>query len=391
MSVANLGDAAGANASYAKSVALRRAVRLARPADEPARLALAEAERRVGDMGVGQGRLDEAVAAYQRALAIVDGPPEPVRDEPWALVASRTRARLGVALNRAGRRDEATRQFEQALALVEPLASGRSVSEAIRQSVMGGHSNLGDVYFYQERYADALKQFEIGLTLARQQAAVAKDEALARRNLHLSTLRVAIALAELGRFDESAAMRDETLAIQSQLVARDPQNVGLQFDLGVTHQQQAIVHLKRKDLASALEEITICLGIFKRLFDSSPAQRGNMHVYAESFGFLGEIELARGQHAEAVAAYRRAIDVMSAPGVEPPKRSDRFVLYKSLGAALDAQAARTGSAEAREEARTAYVTARNGYRALAAAGELADSAKAELAELDRALGAQARK
>ena len=385
MYVANLGDATGANASYVKMLALRKAVRAARPGDVPARLALAEAERRVGDMGVAEGRLDDAIVAYERALAVMADSATPATDEAALLIAVRIRQRLGVALNRASRRDEAARYFEEALGVIEPLASGSAMSDAVRQSVMGAHSNLGDVYFYQERFADALKQFEIGLTLARQQAAVSKDGALATRNLHLSTLRVAIVLEEMGRLDESAAMRIETLAIQNQLVALDPQNLALQFDLGVTHEQQAIVHLKRKDADAALREITICLDIFTRVFGSSAAQRGNTYIHAESLGVLGEIQLARGREAEAVAAYRRAVEVISAPGIESPKKSDRFLLYKSLGSALTAQAAKSGSAGLREQARAAYVTARDGYRALAASGDLADSAKAELAELERLL------
>ena len=381
----HLGDVAGAAVSYARLIGLRESVAAARPGVPAATLALAAAEMRVGDIGVAQAKPDDAVRAYERALAVMARWANRPPDAAWSALESRIRNHLGRALSRAGKQPEAVVQLERSIELVGPLGTRPDAPDELIQSLIASHGALGDLMYYQERYADALTHFETTLTLARRLAAKTPDTATSRRNLHLTASRVGAALAELGRLDEAAVIRGEALAIQTQLAALDPTDAGLKQDLAVTHEQQAMLHLRRKDTAAAFKEITTSIRIFESAAAPNSAPRGYAPERGQAWGVLGSVEMASGREQAAIDAYRRGIAILSAASNDDPKRSDRLEMYEALGAALESQATKTGSADLRRQAREAFITARDGYKALDASGTLPESLKGKPAELDKKL------
>ncbi len=66
----NLGDTAGAMASYRKALNIRKALAAANPADLPARRRLAEAYRNIASQSLGLGRIVDASNAARQTLAI---------------------------------------------------------------------------------------------------------------------------------------------------------------------------------------------------------------------------------------------------------------------------------------------------------------------------------
>ena len=367
----NLGDLAGAKASYAKLQRLREAVYAARPSDTAARLGRAHAEVRLGDAALADNRANDSVANYERALALVDGVQE--TSESRVLTESRVRGNMGVALNMAGRQTEAEAQFTKNIALIEPWASRPGASETMRRSLMSNHANLVDVLHLQGRDTDALPHAEIALAAARQLEKDGSDVATARRSVYQVANRMAAVLDGLNRIDEAIAVWMEAIETLKQLSAFDSKNVRLQFDLAAMYQGLAEFHMKKKRVGPAWDAITTSLDTWKAAFAASPDAKNELFNYGGAFAVLSDVEQGRGHLQASAEALRRVIAIYSDPAIDARSRVDRFDFYEALGDVLLAQARARSSEELVREARAAYTTARDGYAALADAHQLPTS------------------
>ncbi|MCC7243858.1 MAG: protein kinase [Acidobacteria bacterium] len=382
----NLGDVAGARDSYAKLLALRRAVHEARPGDLDARLALAQAEIRTGDIALGESHTDEAVRRYEAALAMVGEVPTAPGHEAALTTAARAHDHRGIALNWAGRRDHALAAFGQAVALLEPLAAGRPPATAVREGLMASYGNSGDAYYYDDRFADALDRFGRALALARQGLAESPT-AKAQRDVHLCLTRVAYALKELGRLDEAAPLELEAIRMQEALASADANNVQLRFDLAAAHEGLAETHYLRKHYDGAFAEATSSLALYRAALAANPAAHEQLFNDAQAQAWLGRIEFARGHLAESSAALRSAVAAFAAPDVSARKRTAQYEAAVWLGDALAARGRQSGQRAFLVEARAAYTAAASGLRAVAADGPLPAAVAGLPAEIGRKLAA----
>ncbi len=378
----NLGDAAGAKTSYARLIALRRAVDAARPGDAAARAGLANAEIRLADMALGESRYADAAAGYQRAVDILGAAATTAPNDGQAVIAGRAHGRLGVALNWAGRRAEATASFERARRVVEPWAARPDASPQVRFELMSTLGNAGDVHYLEERFAPALESYEAALAMARA-AAARTPTAPARRSVHLIATRVAAAMQELGRFDDAAALAAEAVAIQRELAVADAKNVRLQFDLAASMQGQAVIEFRRRRFEAAAGLLRESLTLFDAGLAASPESREQRFNYAQTLAWQGRVEAARGRPRDGVAALQRAVAIYAEPEVSARKPSERFEVTLWLGDALAASARAGGGEPARRQALAAYAAARDGLAALVASGQ----PEPRLAELQRAVEA----
>ncbi len=367
----NLGDIPGARASYAKLRRLRTEVAASRPQDEAAQLGLVHALVRDGDAALAENRLNDAIEHYEQARVRVEATPG--QSEARVLAESRVRGDFGVALGQAGRHADAIRQFETALALVEPLANAPGASEAMRRAQMSNHTNVVDVLYHAGRYQDALPHAEQAMALARAMLRDAVDVATARRAVYLTANRLAAALDGTGRVDEAIAAWNEGIEILKQMADADPRNVRLRFDLAGMYQGLATFHLKKQRTTPAWDAINEAFAQWKVAFDANPAATTERYNYGFAFTVLGDVQRARGNLAAAVEAYRQAIDVFADPVVAARSPVDRFQMYESLGDILVERARRAPSADLTRDAREAYLTAREGYAALAKAGQLPEA------------------
>jgi tetratricopeptide (TPR) repeat protein len=131
----------------------------------------AEAYNYLGLAYIQQGRMNEAVSLFQKALVLKPDYAE-------------AHFNLGNALLQQGQMDEATAQYQKALALKPDYAEA--------------HNNLGNVLVQQARAAEAIAHYQKALALK-------PDYADARNNL-------GNALLQQGRTDEALAHYQKALA-----------------------------------------------------------------------------------------------------------------------------------------------------------------------------------
>jgi serine/threonine protein kinase/tetratricopeptide (TPR) repeat protein len=266
----NLGDTAGALASYRKAVALLE------PAGDgrDARIALADTLRALSAAEAMVGRKDDARAHAERALAESRAV---AASDPDAGASTREIAQslfaVGFAAYHGGDLATSERALREETVLLAPLVAQAPGDARLQTSLAGGHWSLagtlwglrryreaeaeylraqallesvqrtapGDVparrlltYTYEslgalwlevEEGARALTVMEKGLALRRAAADADPRDADARRNVLVSTRNLAAALAAIGRTDEARRRADEARAGVEALLRDDPRSV----------------------------------------------------------------------------------------------------------------------------------------------------------------------
>ncbi|MFN7978669.1 MAG: serine/threonine-protein kinase [Vicinamibacterales bacterium] len=381
MFYANLGDRAGAKASYDKALALRTSVLAARPGSVEARVSLAHAQISLGDLALSENRWTDAIAWYDRGIATVGEVTADSSDDEFG-AASKGLDRRGIALNWAGRRTDALKSFDDEIAL---LQKSRTVTPFVHSGLLSAYGNSGDVYFYAENYEQAYERFTKAADLARELHARV-NTAETRRNLHLTVTRVAYALQELKRLDEAIVAVQESIALQREMAAGDDRNVRLQFDLAASLQGLATISLQRGDTDTAARVIRESLDLYAKTLAASPSSQEQIFNIAQTWAWRGRIDMERHHTDDAIEALRTAAEMAARPGVSDRKPQDRFEILSWLADALVAQ----GGAAARREARTLYQQARDGVAPIAAAPDASTQVATLLADIERKLAAIAR-
>jgi protein O-GlcNAc transferase len=284
---------------------------------------LAEAHSNAGVVLAGQGRLDEAVAAFRQAIGI----------KPHSAEAH---SNLGGALAARGRLDEAVEAYRQAIRIKPDYAEayynlggalgaqGR-LDEAIaayRQAIgikpdFGeAHYNLGIAFGSQGRLYEAVAAY-------RRAIEVRPDYAEAHSNL-------GGALARQGRLDEAVDAYGKAIGIEPDY-AEAHSNLGLllaaqgRLDEAVTAYRRAIGI--KPDYAEAHSNLGNALLDQGKSDDAIAAYRQAIGIkphFAEAHFNLGHALRGQGKSDEAIAAYRRAI------GIKP----DYAKAHSNLGGAL---------------------------------------------------------
>jgi tetratricopeptide (TPR) repeat protein len=383
--VANLGDVAGARASYAKLVDLRMSIHDTVGTPQSA-IALGMAHSRIGDLDLAQGKYAEAVESYQRSLARLDeargkdGSADDAAED-----RSRVQGRRGVALTWAGRREEAKTALMESIRLLQSLNDRPGSSRVLRRGLAANHGNLGDVYHYEGDYTRALESHQRGAAIARALLAETPDAITAKRDVVLLLARIGGDLVELRRYDEAIRTTQESIAIEETMVKADPQNVQFQFDLADMYGNLAAGQREMRRLDEALRSIEHSLQISERAVEKNPGYVAHRFNYALAFRQLGLVQRDRGASTEAIDAFRKSIAIFASLPADQRDPKQSLATTADLGHALAAQARRTGSAEQRKEARDTLQQALEGWQTYQTGAAAKEDLKKEIDAVSAAL------
>jgi hypothetical protein len=147
-----------------------------------------------------------------------------------------------------------------------------------------------------------------------------------------------------------------------------------------------LTELERRRPEAARREAADAVAVFEAAFalDPSPEHR---FIYAATLGTMAEAEWVLKRSREAAGSLRRALAVLDEPGIDLRQPSERPRLQWLLGDALVALAREDGGAAYRQEARAAYVRARDGFVALARTGTLQPKFNEAAAQIQTAIDA----
>ena len=259
------GDAERALSAYREMIAVNR--RMLERTDGPYRQEIERgigvALERIGDLLAGQGKRQDALAAYQEAHDIRN---RLLAADPDNVTLKRD---LSVSIDRIG-------QSRQA---------------------------LGDV-------EGAIAAFEQGVAASRAQLAQHPDDRQAQRDLSISLEHIAD--LELGRGDHvrAAALTDELLAIRRALSRDDPNNTLAMTDIIVALLKKAELARAGGDLATAEATFAETLERARALGRTDPGKIAWQRQIAVTLNSLADIALARGDREKARAGYTESLAII---------------------------------------------------------------------------------
>ncbi|HKP11824.1 MAG TPA: hypothetical protein VJZ91_06920, partial [Blastocatellia bacterium] len=355
---ANLGDTAGALASYRKALAISEALVSDHPSDAGMRRDLLVSTERIGDVlqatGDTAGALEyqRKALGYGQALAANADNPETRRTVMIGYM------KVGELLAQTGDADAALEHFGQSLALAEKSAEADPTGVRARTDLALMHNKVADVLIAEGDPAGALDHYRKGLAIREGLVSEDPNNAPARRAVAASNEKIAEVYARMGQFAEAIAYERKTLATDEALAAADPANVDAQFDLGIGHSGVGELLARSGDNRAALDHFGKGLAIFEKITADNPDNAEMKSYLADSLIKVGKVHAATGDTAKAAESVNRGRLILEGLSSEDAANVElRMALAESylvMGDVVAKSAASKKSQEHRRAARTWY-------------------------------------
>jgi len=280
--------------------------------DRDLALEVAEAYTRVGEVQgspalANLGDTAGALASYRSAQAILEAQ---VAREPGAIRARRMLARVhvltGHVLLYLRREAEALRAVQAGVRLCQALVSTGNKDD--RKELAGAYHRLADVLGSTDRAASLVPRRQ-AIELFEAQLAAHPEDPEAQRNVALGYKVLGSTLLDMKRGDEAEPVLLKALALDQQRVHADPNSALARLDLSFDSSVLGSVLWDRGDLDTALSYFEETIEERRRLVEADPRDaraRGRLsYAYLQS----GEIRIAAGDPRHALEALRAALEL----------------------------------------------------------------------------------
>jgi serine/threonine protein kinase/tetratricopeptide (TPR) repeat protein len=309
----NLGDSAGALASYRKSVALYESLGVTTASPSDLRREMGVALLRLSELLAATGDTRAAMQAVRRAVDLqrdiaTDAAASPAARRDLAVAYSR----LGDMLAATGETADALEQHRLALGVMQALAVTAPDDPANLRQLGVAHHKVGNVlgnpnYPNLGDHAGALAEMQQSIAVFDRAATRYPDNAMFKRNLAVARSNAADILTALGRRDEAMAQEQIALETYEAQAREDPTNAAARNDLALGYYKAAERHEAAGRLREALASLERAAAIQDQLAAADP---GNTRARAETAtndAYRGKLLAALGQRAAALASLGRAV------------------------------------------------------------------------------------
>lgn len=364
--LANLGDQAGALASYQKALAIREAMHGSDPDDPRVRYDVATDHEMIGDILWAQGENSGAEENYNIAFAAYS---ELARNgtSPDVSALGRIFSRLGQIQSQNGNFDKAVVSYESSLKEAQALVAAEPANDNNRRGVAVALAKIGDILFEQDKYREAAERFQSSLVIFRELSEADPTNVNLRRPIGLVLAR--LALAEMKSADYSSAVEHdrEAVTIQKGIATADPDNVQIRNDLSATLANLGETYGLQGNLVAAGEYFRAAIAIASdsgsKNSDYAQARRNSGGAYQ----LYARILLKNGQRAAALENYRRARELLESSLPVENSLEDLAEVYDGMA---DAIASIDRGSRANTEIRDLYQKSLNAIEQLKAKHKL---------------------
>jgi serine/threonine protein kinase len=252
---ANLGDSAGALASYRKALAMRETLAADDPGNLAERLDLARCYNKVGEMQAKMGDRPNASANYQKALSLVESlvtqDSNNLEDGNELLL---THTRLGYVLEDMGNLPEALARHRAAVAEGEALLAAHPADPVACHDLATAYNNVGDLLAKSGNPREGLEIYRKGLAVCKWVSADDPNSTQANsRGWVDDYVKMGEMLTQLGNRKEAFENLQRAMSIAQRLSAADPQNAQARSDLSACYQSIADSQVAFGEAAKAME------------------------------------------------------------------------------------------------------------------------------------------
>jgi serine/threonine protein kinase len=306
----NLGDTAGATASYRKAVEILQRSVAADPAAVPARRDLSLGYMKLGDMALQTGDAAAALSSYRKVLETSETlrAADPTNVEARRAVAL-SHHKVGNGLSATGDVTGSLDHHRTALALREAVLTEMPTDVRAQREVAISHARISRLLRNRGDLTAALEHARKSMTLSEQLVAAQPDNAEARRDLGIDYQDVGLIQMKMGDLAGALANFRKSLAIDEATAAADPQNAGARRDLAFSHSQIGDVLSLLNDYAGAGESYRKSVAILDALSAADPS---NVELPSEAafvYSVLGDVLLKAGDTLGAAQNYRKALSI----------------------------------------------------------------------------------
>jgi tetratricopeptide (TPR) repeat protein len=256
-----------------------------------------------------QGKLKQAYAAIEHALAIS----RQLADQDPSIIHSRALAasynQLGLILEEQSELSHAHEAFEEALAISRRVAAQEPRNLAWRRDLAVCLSQLGHSLLNQGKLTEAEVANEEVLTIARTLADQDPGNAQWQDDLGTAYANVGRALQEQGKLEEGRAAYDESLTIRRRLAEHDPEDAHRQWSLAAVYRLLGGVQVSQGEINEAQEAYAQYLSICERLTEMDPSNAAWQRELAVAFSEMGDMLAARGEVVEGLRLWTETLAI----------------------------------------------------------------------------------
>jgi tetratricopeptide (TPR) repeat protein len=259
----------------------------------------------LGDVRVAQGKLQEALDAYQTALVIAKRLADEDKSNPdWQRNLASSYEEVGDVLLAQGKLQDALDLYQQCLAITKRLAKQDKSDSRWQHDLGASYEKVGDVLLAQGKLQESLGLYQQELAVTKRLAEQDKSNSGWQSDLFVSYQKVGDAMVAQGKLQDALDAYQQGLAIAKRLVEQDKTNSGWQRDLTVSYERIGDVLVGQGKLQEALNGYQEDLAIAKRLADQDKSNSGWQRDLSLSYDRVGNLLEAQGDLAGALKNYR---------------------------------------------------------------------------------------
>ena len=383
----NLGDSAGALASYQKAVGLYESLGVTATSPVDLRREASVAYLRLSELLAATGDTKAAMAAVRSGLDLV----RDTATDPSATPAARrdlavSYSRYGDMLAATGATTEALEYHRLALGVMQSLAATAPDDPANLRQLGVAHHKVGNIlgnpnYPNLGDPAAALVEMQQSAAVFERASARYPDNAMFKRNLAVARSNSADILTALGRREEALAEERKALVTYEAQVREDPTNAAARNDLAMAYYKQAEMLDADGRPGEALAPLEQAARLQDQLAAADPDNARARAETATNDAMRGRLLAKLGRRADAFRSLDRAVDVYRGLSAANPDNVElRVAIALALIERADSSVALSRQAAARPDDRAAAT--RDYTEAMAILTALRDHGEIEGTDVD---------
>ncbi len=395
----NLGDTAGALASYRKALKVREQLAAAAPGNTELNLELGSTYTRIGEVLRNKGDLSGAVETNRKAVAVMEkltahAPNAEVRE---ALALSYVT--LGDVLGNPytanlGDTNGALESYRRALAIREKLMADDPANAEKGKWTAVSHQRVGNMLQTNKDAAGALENYRQALAI--DETLLQKDptNTFAQRNVAIDYQLLSMAFVDAGDLNQAREFQAKNIAIWEQMAKSDPKNAVARSDLSLGCSRMVAVLAKSGDAEGARQYYEKSRALVNELLANDPRNTTYLMTLRGNYQRMVELLLTTGEIAGALedAGKELAIDnqilAINPASADAPR--NQALAHAQIGKAYTLQASRTSNPLMEQQqnwraARSEYQESADIWQDLRNKGKLSNPDATKSEEITRAL------
>lgn len=302
----NVGDVAGALASYEKSRQMRESLMESGRGNAKLEGELAGLYKSIGDVESNAGDYAKAMGWQMRSLSIRErlAAVEASREARQALaMANRT---VGVTWFYDNNNKKAIEYYEKSRDIFATLAAEFADDDKLASEYAYSFVQIGEAQGWDGELEAAAANLQKGLAMTEPIAARNPNDQDFQRDLILCLNKRAENLDDLKKSDEAVALYERSLVIAQKTYAADPESQRAKRDVAMGSKKLAQALTSANRPKEALAKLDLALTVFGEIRDSDKNNKSGIYDVANARFAVGELYVSLKDWAAALTAFETA-------------------------------------------------------------------------------------